>query len=182
MFATFRHSARRNVSLALAIAAAGATLAGCGAMDGGAGSLVTAYKHDVVQGNFVSREQVEALRQGMNRQQVREILGTPLLTSVFHADRWDYVFMLKRQKTELQQFKLALFFKGDALERVEGDAMPSEAEFVSRLEVARKARTVPVLEASEESLGKFPAAVPAAAPPPAAAGAVNYPPLETPTR
>ena len=50
-----------------------------------------------MQGNFVSKEQVEALRPGMSRQQVRDILGTPLVTSVFHADRWDYVFTIKRQ-------------------------------------------------------------------------------------
>jgi outer membrane protein assembly factor BamE len=46
----------------------------------------------VVQGNFVSREQVEFLKPGMTRQQVRDVLGTPLVASLFHADRWDYVF------------------------------------------------------------------------------------------
>ena len=58
---------------------------------------ITPYKVEVVQGNFVSKEQVEALKPGMSRQQVRDILGTPLVTSVFHGDRWDYVFTLKRQ-------------------------------------------------------------------------------------
>jgi outer membrane protein assembly factor BamE len=58
-------------------------------------SVVTPYKVDVVQGNFISREQVEALQAGMGRQQVRDILGTPLITSLFHADRWD-MFSLQR--------------------------------------------------------------------------------------
>lgn len=65
---------------------AAALLAGCGYLDG-ARKLVDPYKNDVVQGNFVSREQVEFLKPGMTRQQVRDVLGTPLVASVFHADR-----------------------------------------------------------------------------------------------
>ena len=82
--------------LLLAVAAS-SVLAACGSFDGLTGRMansITPYRVEVVQGNFSSREQVEALRPGMNRQQVREVLGTPLLTSVFHADRWDFVFTL----------------------------------------------------------------------------------------
>ena len=161
-----------------------ALLAGCGSFDRmsqGIAGVVTPYKVEVVQGNFVSREQVEALKPGMSRQQVRDILGTPLLASVFHSDRWDYVFTLKRQGVKTQERKLAVFFKGDALERVEGDSMPSEAEFVATLDNKRKGAKVPPLEANEEALNRFsagkpaaPAAAAAALPPPAA----SYPPLE----
>ena len=68
----------------------GAGLAACSSFDGAStrlASVVTPYKVDVVQGNFVSREQVEALQAGMGRQQVRDILGTPLVSSLFHADQ-----------------------------------------------------------------------------------------------
>ena len=61
------------------------------------------YRAPVVQGNVVTREQVAVLRPGMSRIQVRDILGTPLLTSVFHADRWDYVFTLRQQGREPQE-------------------------------------------------------------------------------
>ncbi|MBI5275016.1 MAG: outer membrane protein assembly factor BamE [Burkholderiales bacterium] len=169
----------------LAIAAA---LAGCSAIDrasAGIVGVVTPYKIEVVQGNFVSREQVQALRPGMSRQQVRDILGTPLVTSLFHSDRWDYVFTLKRQGVEEQKRRLTVFFKGEALERHEGDTMPTEAEFVATLENRRREVKVPVLEASEDKLRQFPAktADPAAAAaqqprPPAA----TYPPLEVPSR
>ena len=119
---------------------------GCGTFDNVSKRIVgsiTPYKVEVVQGNFVSKEQVEAIKPGMSRQQVRDILGTPLVTSVFHADRWDYVFTLKRQGVPAQERKLAVFFKGDALERVEGDDMPSEAEFVATLDNKRKDAKVP---------------------------------------
>lgn len=182
MSALFHHRAHRNVSMVLVVLAASVTLAGCGSL-GGIGSLVTPYRNDVVQGNFVSKEQVEALRPGITRQQARDILGTPLLTSVFHADRWDYVFTFRRQNIEPKQYKLALFFKGEILDRLEGDSMPSEAEFVSSLDSGRKKTgVVPVLEASEESLARFPVAAPAGAQPPAPAGDKSYPPLEPPVR
>ncbi len=171
------------------IAAACLGLAGCGSLDrmshGITGSL-SPYKVEVVQGNFVSKEQVEALKPGMTRLQVRDILGTPLLASVFHADRWDYVFTLKRQGTEPQLRRLAVFFKGDTLERFDGDAMPSEAEFVARLDTRRKNTRVPVLEASEESLKAFAekSPAPAATAEPGATAVVpaTYPPLEAAPR
>jgi outer membrane protein assembly factor BamE len=173
----------RAFRLAVALAA-GALAGGCGSFDNATqkvAGLVTPYKVEVVQGNFVSKEQVEAVKPGMSRQQVRDILGTPLVTSVFHAHRWDYVFTLKRQGVPAQERKLAVFFKGEVMERVEGDTMPSEAEFVATLDNKRKGAKVPPLEASEEALKRFAADKPAAPaapatslPPPAA----SYPPLE----
>jgi len=161
----------------------------CGTFDNVSNRLVgsiTPYKVEVVQGNFVSKEQVEAIKPGMSRQQVRDILGTPLVSSVFHADRWDYVFTLKRQGVEPQQRKLTVFFNGNLLDRFEGDEMPSEAEFVATLDNKRKQAKVPQLEASEESLKQFssrpaPATAPAAAPV-ETAPAASYPPLEAPSR
>ncbi|MCJ0765934.1 outer membrane protein assembly factor BamE [Variovorax terrae] len=178
---------RRSARLGLTFMAC-AALAACGGFNNAStqlASVVTPYKIEVVQGNFVSKEQVAALSPGMSRNDVKNILGTPLLASVFHADRWDYVFTLRRQGVEPQSRRLTVFFKNDVLERFEGDDMPSEAEFVSKLDSRRKKGKVPELEASEESLKKFPAPAPAAsteaaAPlPPAPA---SYPPLEAPAR
>jgi len=95
------------------------------------GGLITPYQVDILQGNVVTREQVQALKPGMPREQVRDILGSPLLTSVFHADRWDYVFTLRRQGQEPQRRRVAVFFKGDNMERFEADELPTEAEFVA---------------------------------------------------
>ena len=125
----------------------------------------------------------------MSRDQVKAVLGTPLMTSLFHADRWDYVFTLRRQGVEPQSFKYTVFFKGDQLERFSGDAMPSEAEFISSLSSKRKLGKVPVLEATEEQLKiaeKSKSSTPGAKPEsPAASAAADlpsavYPPLESP--
>jgi outer membrane protein assembly factor BamE len=157
----------------------------CGSLDGASNrivGIVTPYKVEVVQGNFVSKEQVEALRPGMARGQVREILGSPLVTSAFHADRWDYVFTIRRQGVEAQSRKLTVFFKGEELEKFEGDTMPSEAEFVAKLDNNRKLGKVPLLQASDEDLAKTQTKPqgnsPADAIPPVLAVPQVYPPLE----
>lgn len=162
-----------------------AGLAACGSFEQatrGMADALTLYKPEVVQGNFISSEQVGALRPGMTRLQVRDILGTPLMASLFHGDRWDYVFTMQRQGVEPQHYRLSVFFQGDALARFEGDTMPSESEFVQRISRDRKLK-VPVLEATPEQLAKFPSSpgadAPAdAAPPTPSAPGGSYPPLE----
>ncbi len=122
----------------------------------GALDSITPYQIEVVQGNFVSKEQVAALAPGQTRQQVREILGTALLNDVFHADRWDYVFTIRRKGVEAQERRLTVYFNGELLDRFEGDAMPSEEEFVATLDTrGKRSDKVPVLEATDEQLGKF---------------------------
>ncbi len=192
-------SANHRYGIPIALAAIVCTvLTACGSVkDGGGGfsassvnpvNWVTPYKIDVIQGNFVSSEQVEQLRPGMIRDQVKATLGTPLLASLFHADRWDYVFTLKRQGVASQTYKYTVFFKGDLLERFEGDAMPSEAEFISRLDSKRNLGKAPVLQATEEQLkaAERPSAARSSATnagtasTPLAPEATAYPPLESP--
>jgi outer membrane protein assembly factor BamE len=148
----------------------------------GACSSIKPYKAEVVQGNFVSQEQVQALRPGMPKQVVRDILGTPLVASLFHADRWDYAFTIQRQGAEPQMRRFSVFFDGDRLARVEGDSLPTEAEFAAKLDNRRPPSKLPALKASEDQLAKFPARAPQAAEPAPAAAPVAYPPLEPSAR
>ena len=174
-----RQIARHGLALAVC-----AGLAGCSSFDGAStrlASVITPYQIDVVQGNFVSSEQVALLKTGMGRQAVRDLLGTPLLQSLFHADRWDYVFTFKRKGEEPQLRKVTVFFKNGALEKFEADALPTESEFVASLNPGRKAGAVPELEASEESLKQFPAAAKPAEPKTLPPLPSTYPPLEAAT-
>lgn len=171
---------RRSARLILLVAVSASLLA-CGSLDGASNrivSLVTPYKIDIVQGNFVSKEQAAAVKPGMSRAQVRDIMGTPLLTSLFHADRWDYVFTFKRQGLEPQSRKVTVFFKGDVLDRMEADSLPSEADFVASLDSGRKSAVVPVLEMTQESLKQLPAPVKKADAKPLPPLPASYPPLE----
>lgn len=97
------------------------------------------YRVDIQQGNFVSREMVAQLRPGMTRDQVRFVLGTPLLTDIFHADRWDYDFRLAKSNGEWMSSRVSVFFEGDRLDRYEGgDDLPTEQEYLSLITGSRK--------------------------------------------
>ena len=85
------------------------------------------YRIDVRQGNLVTQEMAAQLKPGLTKDQVRFILGTPLLTDVFHADRWDYVYRFQAGKGEIQQRRLIVFFADGKLERVGGDVIAETA-------------------------------------------------------
>lgn len=99
--------------------------------------ILTPYRVDVQQGNFVSREMLEQLQEAMRRkegvtpEQVRFVLGTPLLTDVFHADRWDYVFRLQKGNGEVLSSRVTVFFADGRVARVEGGDLPTEAEYLN---------------------------------------------------
>lgn len=101
------------------------------------------YVPDVVQGNFISSEQFSKLKEGMTREQVRQIMGTPLLASYFHANRWDYVFEFKREgETIGKERRVTLFFEGDRLIKFGGDSLPTEVELVAEIDsYARERRS-----------------------------------------
>lgn len=79
--------------------------------------IVTPYRIDIQQGNFITADMVTKLAVGQTREQVRFILGTPLLADVFHANRWDYIFRFSKGWKEPEKRKLVIFF--DAANRVE---------------------------------------------------------------
>ena len=89
---------------------------------------ISPHRMEIQQGNFVSQEMVAQLKPGMSKDQVRFILGTPLIADVFHADRWDYVFTrLRSNSRELEQRRIAVYFEDGKLKRLDGDVVASEA-------------------------------------------------------
>ncbi|MGQ7959459.1 outer membrane protein assembly factor BamE [Pseudomonas sp. SP16.1] len=92
-------------------------LAGC--------SFPGVYKIDIQQGNVVTQDMIDQLRPGMTRRQVRFIMGNPLLTDTFHADRWDYLYSIQPGGTQRLQERVSLVFDGnDQLIGLAGDFMP----------------------------------------------------------
>ena len=118
-----------------------ALLAGCQSISNVTSSMATSmssvtgwaprflgpYRPDVHQGNIITQEMVDQLRQGMSREQVRFMLGTPLLISEFHKDRWDYPYYLNPLKGQVQSRRLTVFFMDNKVERFVSDEMPSES-------------------------------------------------------
>jgi outer membrane protein assembly factor BamE len=79
------------------------------------------YKVEIQQGNVITQDMVAKLQPGMTRSQARFVLGSPPLTDMFHADRWDYVYRLSKGNKLLEERRLTLFFENDRLARVDGD-------------------------------------------------------------
>lgn len=118
---TRRQQQRLCAGLFLACAAG---VAGCKSWSTDDLPGVTPYRMEIQQGNFVSQDMLSKLKRGMTREQVRFVLGTPLVADMFHADRWDYVFYRETPKKPREERRVSVFFENDRLARVEGDVVP----------------------------------------------------------
>jgi len=83
------------------------------------------YRIDIQQGNYITQEMVSQLKPGMSKEQVRYLLGTPLLTDIFHAERWDYVYSFDRRGQPREHRRIAVFFQDGKLARLDGDVAPA---------------------------------------------------------
>lgn len=155
-------------------------LSGCASSTGSAGfwNAITPYKVEVVQGNVVTQEQAQLIKTGMGRQDVMNILGSPLLTDPFHKDRWDYVFTIKRQGADAQRHVVTVKFENEVVAQFDAKDLPSEVDFINSIAVSKKARA-PKMALTDEELKKLPTPTvdkTAVSPP---VGAVRtYPPLD----
>ncbi|KGE79219.1 outer membrane protein assembly protein BamE [Halomonas salina] len=77
------------------------------------------YKRDLAQGNLVTPAMTEQLHAGMTRQQVIDLMGSPLLEAPFDANQWDYVYRLDKAYGDVEQRRLTLTFQGNRLASVE---------------------------------------------------------------
>lgn len=109
------------------------------------------YRPTIQQGNVVKQEQVNELRPGMSKRQVKFVLGTPMLIDVFHANRWDYLYTIGRGSTPDEIQRLTVFFQDERLVRIAGDMRPQpESE---RTETKKEVVIiVPDWEAGKKSL------------------------------
>ena len=141
---------------------------------------ITPYKVEVVQGNVVSKEQAALVKAGMNRAQVRDVLGSPLVTDPFHADRWDYVFTIRRQGAEPQLRRVVVRFDAESFKSIDtGGELPSERDFVASIDTFKTARDAPALELTDAQLKALPQPAKPATPEAEPVGPVrDYPPLE----
>lgn len=93
-------------------------------------AFINEYKIDIQQGNVLTQEMVAQLKPGQTRDQVRFILGSPMLTDIFHQHRWDYAYRYKTGQTgSVEARTLSVFFDADGhLQRVAGDAVGASPE------------------------------------------------------
>jgi outer membrane protein assembly factor BamE (lipoprotein component of BamABCDE complex) len=133
---------RLRAALACVLVAA---LAGCASVREYLPSVdsLAVYKIDVNQGNYLSQDMVDRLKPGMTRQQVRLVLGTPLVTSAFRDNRWDYVYEFSRQGRLREHRNFTVWFADDKLARWEGDEMPQSVVELNRAAGDKSLQGVP---------------------------------------
>jgi outer membrane protein assembly factor BamE len=117
-------------------------IAGCSSVN------IGPHRIDVQQGNALDQESIARLKPGLNRSQVRFLLGTPLVVDPFRTDRWDYVYLYYKAGKLAEQKRITLIFEGDTLARIDGDLPTAEAV----VSPASKAETpAPVPSAAQAS-------------------------------
>ena len=85
------------------------------------------YRIPILQGNIIDQKKVDQLALGMDKRQVQYVMGTPLIRDAFHADRWDYIYQVRRGGDKLRDRRFSVYFEGDKLVRYEGDYQPEAA-------------------------------------------------------
>jgi outer membrane protein assembly factor BamE len=91
-------------------------------------SVFSVYRMEVQQGNFLTQEMASQLKAGMTKDQVRFVLGTPLVSDIFHDTRWDYVYRLQQaNSSQVEERRLSVFFEDGKLVRLEGDVTPGSS-------------------------------------------------------
>jgi outer membrane protein assembly factor BamE len=113
-------------------------------------NVLSPYRMDVRQGNMVSQEMVAQLRPGLSREQVRFILGSPLVADMFHADRWDYVYRFQPGRGEVEQRVLTVFFQDNKLLRVAGDVVADDPGKTEAPKPANQVIDIPAPAAAQE--------------------------------
>ena len=111
-----------NKFILISVAVVLASFSGC--------SSFSPYKMDIRQGNYITPEMRKKVKIGMSRQQVSSILGSPLVSDVFHANRWDYIYRFEEKTKLVEQQRLTLYFEGEFVSRIDdnqaADSKPAE--------------------------------------------------------
>ncbi len=115
--------------------------------------LPIVYKIDVQQGNLVTQDMLAQLEPGMDKTKVKYVMGTPLVTDTFHADRWDYIYTMQERGGTRTQRRVSLFFTEGKLARVEGNVKPAAGAIAPSAEA--QAMTVEVPEAEKSLVEKM---------------------------
>ena len=89
------------------------TLSGC--------FLFKPYRMDQQQGNLFTQKEVAQLHRGLNKDEVRRVMGNPVLESIFDDNHWDYVYTFQHSHNPIQKMKVSLIFKNNRLVSITKD-------------------------------------------------------------
>lgn len=118
------------------------------------------YRPDIQQGNVIDQDMVDKLKPGMDKNQVRFIMGTPVIVDPFHTDRWEYVYTFSEKGGRRQQRHITIFFKDEKLAYVKGDVVAVERTLTDDGEHVSKTVDVPLKDKKDGLFSKIIGALP----------------------
>ena len=121
---SMNHPRVTRIALAALLVLAG----GCASRSQDRSGLLEPHRIDLPQGNYVTREMLAQVKPGLTREQVRVVLGGPLLQSIFRADRWDYVFRYQRPSGQAELRRVVVRFADDRVHSVDSDTLPERED------------------------------------------------------
>jgi outer membrane protein assembly factor BamE len=94
----------------------------------------TPYKVEIRQGNLITQDMRAKLKLRLTQAQVKAVLGAPLISDPYHANRWDYVYRLESKGEQVESQRLTLYFEKDLLKRID-DATPLKSSANAKQEL-----------------------------------------------
>ncbi len=112
------------------------------------------YKIDIQQGNVIEQDMINKLRPGMAKDQVKFIMGTPVIVDPFHNDRWEYIFSFQKGGGVREQRHITLHFDDDKLAYISGDVEVSNVPRPEN-EIVTEKEAITVPKSDKEEKGFF---------------------------
>jgi len=110
------------------------------------------YRPTIQQGNLLQLDEIEQVKVGMTRSQVRYVLGTPMVSDPFEPDRWDYVYTLQKgYDKHVDRAHFVVLFEADKVVKVDKLDLPEESDVAKRVRAERDKRVAAEGKAVESS-------------------------------
>ena len=87
------------------------------------------YRPLFSQGNIITQEQLDQIRPGMSSEQVRVIMGTPVLVNTFSNSSWDYVYTLQKGKVFKDYKRMVVYFQNDRVVNIDSYFPPKPPRY-----------------------------------------------------
>jgi outer membrane protein assembly factor BamE len=134
------------------------------------------YRPTIQQGNLLQLDEIDQVKVGMTRSQVRYVLGTPMVSDPFQPDRWDYVYTLQKgHDKKIDRAHFVVLFDGDKVSKVDKLALPEDTDVAKRVRAERDKRAAAEAEAAKSSGAPATPTAPAPAPAAPAPGSAPAP-------